>query len=75
MVPQIKVQKMIQILEVHRPPKMIRMAKEVATKSPPVAAIDFEMSLHLRSIAIVSDLEQFFTQVLIVMERWAYFQI
>ena len=42
------------------PPKMARMAKEAATKSPPVASISLEMSPRLRSIANISNLEQFF---------------
>lgn len=42
------------------PPKMARMAKEAATKSPPVASISLQMSPRLRSIANISDLEQFF---------------
>ena len=39
---------------------MARMAKEAATKSPPVASISLQMSPRLRSIANISDLEQFF---------------
>ena len=42
---------------------MARMVKEAATKYPSVAAIALEMSPRLRSIANISELEQFFDAV------------